>query len=808
MSDKTITLTQPASDSRDISPIKKQARSILENMSLEEKLGQIVCCWPKPGMEPEEVLAEYPEGVGVISLTNARILEKAEDVAAFQRKWQQAAMDRSPHHIPAIFHTEGLCGALIPEAVSFPTGLARASSWDEKLEREIGRIVSRQSAAAGASHILAPVLDISRDPRNGRQGETYGEDPVLASVLGTAYVEGIQERKNDGLQTEAVAKHFVGFHGSAGGIQSAHFETGERQLKEIYAKPFQAAVTKASLRGVMPCYSAINGTFPSVSRELLTNYLRGDMGFDGLAVSDYNAVSGIHHGGRMFESSGEAGYAALSAGLDVEMPQRDCFGDGLKELFLSGRVPITVLDQVVERILEAKLRMGLFRHPFALEGNALKQAFSVNGDTEVSLQSARESLVLLKNDGLLPLSTNPGKIAIIGPHAGTARSFFGGYTHYSMTAGSLVRLQEQKALEQGRRMATYPGSKVLKSENPDYEALLHRLKPGCRSLLEEARTRFGEESVAWERGYDVAGTDTSGFEPALKLAQEADLVILTIGGKYGTRKTATTAEGVDSVNINLPPCQEAFLEQLGKLGKRVIGIHLDGRPVSSDAAQRVCGALLEAWSPSEMGAPAIWDILTGIHAPCGKLPVSTAYSAGQIPIYYNIPNASGFLQAGSIGFPDYVDCPHRPRYPFGYGLSYTTFAYDNLVLLPEKDRITVRFTVKNTGTREGIEVAQLYFSDRQSSMLRPGMELAGFLRIPLQPGEEKDVSFTFFYSQTAFLDDQLRWKIEAGDFDIMVGASSEDIRLKGNFRISESSFTDGRTRKFHAESRLEKSRES
>ena len=241
------------------------------------------------------------------------------------------------------------------------------------------------------------------------------------------------------------------------------------------------------------------------------------------------------------------------------------------------------------------------------------------------------------------------------------------------------------------------------------------------------------------------------------------------------------------------------MEQLRKLGKKTIGIHLDGRPISSDIAECVLDAILEAWSPSEMGALAILDVLTGIYNPSGKLPVSVAYSAGQIPIYYNMPNASGFWQAGSIGFPDYVDCPHRARYPFGYGLSYTTFEYQDMKVESKDVYTEITFTVENTGSVSGTEIVQLYFSDLRASYLRPGMELAGFKRVPLLAGEKKRVSFKFFYSQTAFLDEKMRWKIEAGDFKVMVGASSEDIRLMGEFRIKESSFIDGKNREFWAE---------
>ena len=779
--------------------IKERAKALVAEMSLEEKFGQIVCLWPKPETKTEDTKEGYPLGAGVISATNGRVLKNPESLAAFQRKWQKENMERSPHHIPAMFHIEGLCGTLIPKAVSFPTGIGRASGWNPDLEKQIGEIVSRQSRALGITHVLAPVLDISRDSRNGRQGETYGEDPTLAAAMGVAYTKGIQEPAEDGIQTEAVAKHFLGFHGSTGGIQSAHFETGERELREIYAKPFQAAISKAHLRGVMPCYSAVNGKFPSVSKYLLTDLLREEMGFDGLAISDYNALSGIFNGGRLFETKAETGKEALEAGLDVEMPARDCYGDDLKEQFATGKIPMEVLDRTVERILEAKIRMGLFEHPFALQKEELRKAFDSEKNREISLQSARESMVLLKNDSVLPLKENPGTIALIGPHAETARAFFGGYTHFSMTEGSLAKARELEQIARGEQPETYPGSQVLRGEHPEYEAHFHHLMPECRSLLEMMRERFGAEQVLYAKGYDVAGDDTSGFEEALEIAKQADIVILTLGGKYGTRRTATMAEGVDATNINLPTIQDQFLSELAGLGKKTVGIHLDGRPISSDVADQVLDAILEAWSPSEMGAQAIVDVLRGTYNPSGKLPVSVAYSAGQIPVYYNMPNASGFWQAGSIGFADYVDCPHRARYPFGYGLSYTTFAYRDLKVEANEEYADITLTVENTGAVDGTEIVQLYFSDLRASYLRPGMELAGFKRVPLLPGEEKEVAFRLDYSQLAFLDKDMRWKIEAGGFRVMVGASSEDLRLNGEFSIAESRFIDGKTRAFWAE---------
>lgn len=782
---------------KDLSP-GERAKELLMEMSLEEKLGQVVCIWPKPETSPD-ILEDYPQGAGVVSATNARTLDSPAKVAAFQRKWQQAVLDKSEHHIPAIFHLEGLCGALLEDAVSFPTGIGRGSSWDPELEKEIGRIVSRQTGAVGVTHVLAPVLDVSRDSRIGRQGETYGEDQTLISSLGTAYVEGIQEQEVNGLHMEAVAKHFLGFHASMGGVQSAHCEIGDRTLRETYAKPFQAAITRAGLKGVMPCYCSINGIFTTSSKALLTDLLRGEMGFGGLAVSDYNAVSGLHDGGKLYEDAVHTAYRSMLAGLDVEMPWKNFFGEELKQWFVSGKADIRVLDRAVLRILEAKFRMGLFEQPFALEEEELKKVYYDKRDAEVSLRSALESMVLLKNDGVLPLGKKNGKIAVIGPHAMSAGYFFGGYTHCSMALGSLI-VKEEK--ESDAPMETIPGTPILRCDKPQYEALLKHQKPQCKSLLEMFKDYFGAENVTYAYGYDIAGADTSHYEEALEAAADADVVILTLGGKYGTRKTASMAEGVDATHINLPQCQDEFLEKLEKLGKKTVGIHLDGRPVSSDIADRMLNAILEAWSPSEMGGEAVLQILTGAYNPSGKLPVSVACNAGQIPVYYSMPNASGFCQAGSIGFPDYVDCSHRPRYPFGFGLSYTAFDYDGLELEESQDRILVSARITNSGPTEGTEIVQLYYRDRYATCLRPNMELAGFARVTLKPGEARKVCFTMEYSQTAFLDENMKWKVEAGQFDIMVGASSQDIRLTTGFSIKEDIWVDGRTRAFYADARV------
>ena len=290
----------------------------------------------------------------------------------------------------------------------------------------------------------------------------------------------------------------------------------------------------------------------------------------------------------------------------------------------------------------------------------------------------------------------------------------------------------------------------------------------------------------------------SGFFEALQAAYKADIVILTLGGKHGTCSISTMGEGVDAANINLPVCQERFIRAAAELGKPIIGIHLDGRPISSDAADTYLNAVLEAWSPAECGAQAIADVLLGIVNPGGKLPVTVAYHAGQIPLYYNHPNGSAWHQGGSIGFSDYVDLPHRPRYPFGYGLSYTSFSYSKFNQSSDQIRadetLKISLAIQNTGLMAGDEVVQLYVSDRYASMTRPVQELCGFCRVHLNAGERKTICFTLQPSQLAFLDKDMHWKIEQGIFDLRIGSSSEDIRLSSSFMVSEDAWIDGKTR--------------
>ena len=796
---------------------EKRAKALLEEMSLEEKAAQLTGVFPfdEEYKDFDGISKRVPHGIGEVSTLEMRRMETLEEVAAWQKKVQEIVMENSEHHIPAIFHMEGLCGPFIQDSTSFPAGIGRGAGFDPEVEEKIAEIVSRQEAACGITHILAPVLDISRDSRMGRQGETYGEDPALASAMGAAYTKGIQKKETAGRKTESVAKHFLAFHNSNGGIHGAVSDTPPRLLEEIYGKPFQAAIQESDLLGIMPCYCTVNGEPVSASYGLLTKLLRDEMGFQGLCISDYGAVGNTHGSQHVGETLEDAGLLCLKAGMDMELPNPSGFGEKFLEKFRTGKADISALNRAVLRVLTAKFRMGLFEHPFSLQGEELKGVFSQKTDREVSLQSAKESLVLLKNNGVLPIGSDVKKIAVIGPHADCARKFFGGYTHMCMMestyaiANSIAGVSGVKVAKP-EEIKTVPGTNIQSDETEEFDQILRRQKPDCRSLLEELREKLPDVEVSYSYGYYIAGEDESHFEEALEKIKEADLVILTLGGKHGTCSMSSMGEGVDGSNINLPKGQDEFIKRAAAFGKPMVGVHFDGRPISSDIADKYLDGILEAWSPAETGAEAVVSVLLGEYNPGGKMPVTTAYHAGQIPVYYNHQYNSCWDQVGSIGFANYVDLPHTPRYCFGHGLSYTQFSYSDLKLSKKEigpfETIEIRVDVENVGSRVGDEVVQLYLRDLYASMARPVKELAGFKRITLEPGEKQTVIFEVKASQMAFLDMNMQWKVEKGTFLVEVGSSSQDIRLKDQYKVIEDGWLDVTDRGFYAKAYREADR--
>ncbi len=779
---------------------KERAEDLLNKLSLDEKMAQVVCVFAGPA---ETIEGAVENGMGQVSTLGFTRCSSMEEAALWQRQLQTMIMEKSEHHIPAIFHMEGICGAYVQGSTAFPSGVNRGATFDPELEEQIGSIVSRQEAAYGITQVLAPVLDVARDPRMGRQSEPYGEDPTLAGTMGAAFTRGIQETATAGRHPEAVAKHFLGFHSSQAGIHSAAVDSSERQIYEVYAKPFQAAIKNANLRGIMPCYCNVAGLPVHASKQYLTTLLRDEMGFEGVVVSDYGAtgmVFGVQHVG---ESMADAGFMCMEAGMDTELPITICYGADLKAKFETGEADIALLNQAVLRILEAKFRMGLFENPYSLMGEELEKTVHHSDDDAISLRAAQESITLLKNDGVLPLTKKEKTIAIIGPHGANARYYFGGYTHLSMVESQLAAGNSMAGVGIGGdssslEMDRVPGTNVQVDETDTFNNILKQLEPDCKNLVEEMAESLPNTKICYAYGYPKAGDDESGFEEALKLIEGADLVILTLGGKNGSGSIATMGEGVDGTNINLPACQDAFIKVAAKLGKPLVGVHFDGSPISSAAADKYLNALVEAWTPANFAAKAITNILIGDYNPSGKLPLTVARNAGQLPIYYNHLNGSAWHQGMSVGFTDYVDAPHLPRYCFGHGLSYTNFAYSDIVISKKEvssdQELEITCMVKNAGNLEGTEVVQLYLQDVQASVTRPVKELQGFTRVTLNPQEVKKVTFVVHPSQLAFIDSQMKWKIEKGQIHVQVGSSSEDIRLETDFSISDSQFIEGKER--------------
>ena len=782
---------------------EERARDLLAQLTLEEKMAQIRGIMPfgYPGDRSEQWVSG--RGIGQVSALPIQMMETTKEQAVtWQKDLQQKVMQESPHHIPAAFHMEGVNGAYFHGAANYPTDISRGAAFDPELEEEIGKNVARNELAAGFTQVLAPVLDVARDPRMGRYGESYGEDPTVAAALGAAYTRGIQSVTEDGRQAAATSKHFVGFHSSRGGIHGGGASIGERELREIYAKPFQAAITESGLKGVMPCYNVMDGIPFSASAKYMTGLLREEMGFDGVTVSDYGAVAQVFDVKKVGNDLADGGEKCLKAGMDVELPSPEGYADELEQRFRDGKIDMEILDRAVLRILKEKFRMGLFDHPF---GNVerLQEAIRLEQESGAAKRAAEESVVLLKNDGILPLGQYK-KILLIGPHAANARFYFGGYTHLSMMESAKAARNTLAGVNsQDQEQVLIPGTQVQSDEDPAFDSILDWIVPGCLSLLDAVKAQWKDAEVFWTKGYPIAGASEEGFAEALQLAQEADLVLMTLGGKYGTGSIATMGEGIDATDINLPACQEQLIQKVAALGKPVVGIHFGGKPISSDAADKCLNALIEAFCPGAYAAPVLVDILSGALAPSGKLPVSIPFNAGQIPVVYSHEHGSCWHQAMSIGFPDYVDCSHHPRYPFGYGLTYTSFAYEDLILDKKKtapdEAVTVSFTVCNTGTRAATEIVQLYLADVCASVTRPVLELAGFCRIPLEAGAKQQVSFRVHPSQMAFLDEDMRWKVEQGEIEVLVGASSDDIRLTDKFEITEDQWIDGKTRSFYAE---------
>ena len=778
---KKVSPTQPIG-MRSTFPISTRSQDLLNQMTIEEKLAQLTSFWFNDLQENQDpsidkMQALLGNGIGQISRVGGSSTLSPVGVARAGNKIQRFLVNQTRLGIPAILHEECCAGYMGLGGTVFPQMIGVASTWNPTLAEVMTKEIRGQLLAVGARQALSPVLDITADPRWGRTEETFGEDPLLVTQFGIAYIRGLQgESMTTGIL--ATGKHFIGHSLSLGGLNCAPVHLGPHALWDTYLMPFQAAIKEAGLRSVMNAYPELDGDIVAASRSILTDLLRGKLGFDGIVVSDYHAIPMIHTFHHVTPGKQTAAVKALMAGIDMELPTRDCYGEPLRAALEAGEVSIHEIDVVVGRILQTKFELGLFDHPYVDEGTVL-EIFETPKQRALAREVARQSIVLLKNDHLLPL-TKPRTMAVIGPNANAPRHLLGDYSYFSTF--ELMTLRPM------------PGSVFISGVDEDH---VQANSVHIPSILESICEQVGEDTkVLYAPGCPIAVVDRSGFEEAIEKARQAEVVILVLGDKSGMVPDCTSGEFRDRAELGLPGVQEELAKAIVAIGKPVVAVLINGRPLAIPWLDKNIPAILEAWLPGEEGAAAIAEVLFGVYNPGGKLPVTVPLSVGQVPICYNHKPSGG----RSNWYGDYVETPVSPLYPFGHGLSYTTFVYSDFHISSSEafsgDQVEISLLITNIGKVSGDEVVQLYVCDEYASIPRPVKELKGFCRIALGRGESCELTFHLPVDMLAFYDEDLNLVVEAGKIKVFLGSSSDDIRLQGEFNITGSAKSSVRERVF------------
>jgi beta-glucosidase len=762
--------------------VEERVEDLLAVMTLEEKLAQLGAVWAfellrDAEFDADRVRAALGRGIGQITRISGATGRRPREAAELANQVQRFLVEETRLGIPAIVHEESLHGILGRDRVCFPQSLGLASSWDPALVREMADRIGRELRAAGAQQTLAPIFDITRDPRWGRTEETYGEDPYLVAAFGTAYTEGVQGadrgRGPDGVL--ATGKHLVGHGLPEGGLNHAPAHIGTRELRDSFLFPFEAAVRSGGLRSMMHAYDDVDGIPCVASRELLTTILREEWGFDGIVVADYGGINELITSHAVTEDLGEAGARALESGVDVELPSVAAYGEPLRRAVESGRVDIATVDESVRRVLREKVALGLFEHPYVdLDAPDVADPKPAV-DLRIARELARRSIVLLANDGILPIADGAARIAVIGPNADNARHLLGDYC-YEAHIETLIENRDRAQLL-GLDMGT---DVEIGSDVDELDTLA-----GRRTILDAIRDRAGAGTeIRFAQGCGILDGDDAGIEAAVAAARGADLAIVVAGERSGLTDAATSGEARDRLELGLPGRQAELVAAVVATGTPVILVLVAGRPLAIPTEAGTVAAVVHAWVPGDEGPDAIAEVLFGDVTPGGKLPITVPRHVGQVPVYHGHRPSGG----RSHWKEDYVDGSHLPLWPFGFGLSYTTFELGGLTIdLPTFDadgeaRLSV--DVANTGDRRGAEVVQVYVRDVEASVTRPVRELRGFARVELDPGERRTVTFGIPADLFAFTGVDLRLRLEPGRFEIMVGTSSVDLPLRGEVELT------------------------
>jgi beta-glucosidase len=754
--------------------ISKKIKTLLSRMTLEEKIAQLGSVMAPPLLEnsrfsPAKAREILKNGIGHISAPAMSSGLPLGEVAALNNEIQDYLKENTRLGIPAIVHEECLNGFRAKGATIFPQNIGLASTWEPELVGRITAVIRRQMRASGIHQGLAPVLDVTRDPRWGRVEETFGEDPYLVARMGVSYIKCLQ---SDDIKwgIVATAKHFAGHGLPESGLNCAPSHIPPRLFREVYLYPFEKAVKEAGVLSVMNAYHEIDGIPCGASEELLTDILRKEWGFDGVVVSDYFAIAQletIHH---IAANKSDAAGLSLRAGLDIELPAANCYGEPLLKAVKSGAIPLALVDRAVARVLSLKFRLGLFENTYVSPAAAVK-LIDTPEDRELALEAARKSIILLKNDGnLLPLKKNIRSIAVIGPSAASQRNLLGDYS-YPSHAEFVIKTDKKTGQSQ----------LIWKDKNKDRDTVD---SPQIITILDGIKGAAGKNTrVLYTKGCGIREDSKKGFAEAVKAARSADVAVVVCGDVSGLSPEATSGEMRDRSELGLPGVQEDLVKAVYETGTPVVLVLANGRPCVLKWLAEKIPAIIVAWEPGEEGGRAVADVLFGDYNPGGKLPISFPRNEGQIPVYY-YRKPSG---RKSATWGDYVDGSAEPVYEFGHGLSYTTFKFSDLVIRPKKintdDTIILKADVTNTGKKVGEEVVQLYVNDVLASVTRPVKELKAFERVYFKAGEKKTVTFRLPADCLAFYNKKMERKVEPGVFKVMIGNSSSDIRLEGEFEV-------------------------
>ena len=734
---------------------------LLSRMTLEEKVGQLLCPlgWEMYEIHGNEVCPSgkfkqliKERNVGMLWATyradpwTKKTLANGlnpEMAAKAGNALQKYVMENTRLGIPMFLAEEAPHGHMAIGATVFPTGIGMAATWSPELVKEVGQVIAKEIRSQGGHISYGPVLDLTRDPRWSRVEETFGEDPVLSGTLGASMVDGLGGGNlSQKYATIATLKHFLAYAVPEGGQNGNYASVGIRDLHQNFLPPFRKAIDAGAL-SVMTSYNSIDGIPCTSNHYLLTQLLRNEWKFRGFVVSDLYSIEGIHESHFVAPTKENAAIQSVMAGVDVDLG-----GDAYTNLchaVQSGQMDKAVIDTAVCRVLRMKFEMGLFEHPY-VDPKIAAKTVRRKEHIELARKIAQSSITLLKNENsILPLSKTINKVAVIGPNADNRYNMLGDYT------------------------APQEDSNV-------------------KTVLDGIITKLSPSRVEYVRGCAIRDTTVNEIEQAIKAARRSEVVIVVVGGssardfktsyketgaavaEEGSVSDMECGEGFDRASLSLLGRQQELLESLQKTGKPLIVVYIEGRPLEKNWASEYADALLTAYYPGQEGGNAIADVLFGDYNPSGRLPISVPRSVGQIPVYYNQKAPRNH---------DYVEVSSSPLYSFGYGMSYTTFEYSDLQVVQKSARcFEVSFKVKNTGKYDGEEVSQLYMRDEYASVVQPMKQLKHFERFHLKKGEEKKVTFVLTEEDFFLVNYTLKKVVESGNFHLMIGAASNDIRLQ------------------------------